>query len=299
MLHYNICESEKLASVSPLAETLYYRLMTRVDDNGNYTANPRIVYGQCMILRDGASPENVEEWLQELATNGDMEPLIKFYEVDGKKFLHITRFDDFQNLKNKFDVRYPENSQDSVKITDVENKEDKKPGENFSKNTSTTGINNLRASETLLSSSYVMLGSSSGGSGGNWKNIATHYRTRFRIAPSEKGGRDAGYPDYVKMYLEACGQYTEDRVLAAFDSWAAENPRLNDNEYLLGLFFKNLDVIIESDAAIAIEERANKPSEVSQVDLDAHEVRVRQEVQNRLDEIDTQRAFDEAHKDEI
>ena len=101
MIHSNICESKKLSTVSYAAETLYYRLLSRVDDDGNFTAEPRVILGQCLPFRTDQDAESVEELLQELATvtNGEKQPLISFYFVDEDRYLHINRFQDFQYLR--------------------------------------------------------------------------------------------------------------------------------------------------------------------------------------------------------
>lgn len=101
MLHSNICESKKLSTVSYAAETLYYRLLSKSDDDGNFSAEPRVVLGQCMPFREELVASDVEKMLQELATttNGDKMPLISLYEVRGDRYLHINRFKDFQYIR--------------------------------------------------------------------------------------------------------------------------------------------------------------------------------------------------------
>ena len=71
MIHANICESRKLSTISLAAETLYYRLLTRVDDDGNFTAEARIVLGQCAPMR--------KDWNETMIT-GLLEELAVFYD---------------------------------------------------------------------------------------------------------------------------------------------------------------------------------------------------------------------------
>jgi len=101
MIHANICDSRKLSTISLAAETLYYRLLTRVDDDGNFTAEARIVLGQCAPMRKEWNEEVVAGLLEELATvaDTDKKPLIQFYVKGTDKFLHISRFEEFQYLR--------------------------------------------------------------------------------------------------------------------------------------------------------------------------------------------------------
>ena len=101
MIHANICESRKLSTISLAAETLYYRLLTRVDDDGNFTAEARIVLGQCAPMRKDWNETMITGLLEELATvsDTDKKPLIQFYAKGTDKFLHISRFEEFQYLR--------------------------------------------------------------------------------------------------------------------------------------------------------------------------------------------------------
>ena len=60
MLHANICQSKKLSEISFEAETLYYRMLTQADDDGNFTADPRVVLGLCAPLRKEWNDEKVK-----------------------------------------------------------------------------------------------------------------------------------------------------------------------------------------------------------------------------------------------
>ena len=110
MLHENICESRKLSTVSYQAEVLYYRVLTQVDDNGNFFYDPNIIKGRCFPRRKDATPKKIETWLRELAkTSVGESSLLSTYEHDGEKFIHFNKFEDFQYLRSdlKPDVRYP------------------------------------------------------------------------------------------------------------------------------------------------------------------------------------------------
>lgn len=107
MLHENITTSEKFSKVGFEAECLYNRLLTQTDDYGN-------VRGSIGYIKDVCFPKNktnkkidyqmVGKWLAECLQVG----LLIAYSVDGIKYLHFNRFDDFQKLR-----------QDRLKISSI------------------------------------------------------------------------------------------------------------------------------------------------------------------------------------
>ena len=105
MIHDNVCESRKLNSVSFEAAELWFRLLTVVDDNGNYYGGPAKVYVNLMEEKKGASQKSTEKSLRDLNDVG----LIQIYEADGRTYLHITDFSEHQNLRKDLsaDVSYP------------------------------------------------------------------------------------------------------------------------------------------------------------------------------------------------
>ena len=98
----SVCTSDSLASVSPEAERLFWRLVVRCDDFGRYEARPTVVLGTCLTaFVTRFTPQMVEEWLDEIEEAG----LIARYEVKGKDFLSVLNWRSHQNprsLKSKY-----------------------------------------------------------------------------------------------------------------------------------------------------------------------------------------------------
>jgi uncharacterized phage protein (TIGR02220 family) len=85
-----ICDSEKIDRIqSPIAENLYYRLLTNVDDFGRMDARPSVVRSKCFPLRENLTSDTVLTWMHDLAQAG----LIILYVVDGKPYLQFTGWD--------------------------------------------------------------------------------------------------------------------------------------------------------------------------------------------------------------
>jgi hypothetical protein len=91
-IHYDALKSEKLAAVSAEAERLYWRLSTHCDDEGRAEDSPRLFASYLFPLHDDVGGPDVDGWLSELDTAG----LIVRYEVDGDRFLVVTRWGDYQ-----------------------------------------------------------------------------------------------------------------------------------------------------------------------------------------------------------
>lgn len=239
MIHSNICDSEKLATVSYAAEALYYRLLTRVDDNGNFTADARIVYGQCVPLREDMTPKKVQVLLEELATNGGAKAaLIQFYEIDGDKFLHITKFEDFQYLRNDrmATVKYPVHpnfmgptvpSQPPTTVNQGDTTGIPEGGIGWQK-ISKEKLREEKIREEKISKESA--GNASGdscsqnelpaiveGGGCDWKMLGAHFQRAFRGKFASKTKRNQA------EYQRVCALYGEALVLAAFDRWAEQN----------------------------------------------------------------------------
>jgi len=121
MLSDNICTSKKIAKISFGAECLWYRLLTKVDDNGNFHGDVATIRGHCMPLLDVALTQ-IEEWLQELANvrgNGEPTGLIAFYDFSGERYIHFVGFELFQTFRpdRALVVRFPKHP---VQMADFE-----------------------------------------------------------------------------------------------------------------------------------------------------------------------------------
>jgi hypothetical protein len=99
----SIRTSDTLASVSAEAERLFWRLVVSADDYGRFDARTNIVLGQCMSAFLGTvTPEQIEKWMRELERAG----LIQLYEVDGRRYLCLTKWDKHQRTRAK-DSKFP------------------------------------------------------------------------------------------------------------------------------------------------------------------------------------------------
>jgi len=317
MLHANICESEKLSSISYEAETLYYRLLTRVDDNGNFTADPRIVYGQCLMLRDDMNPKRVAELLTELATvtEKDKKPLLEFYEVEGDRWLHITKFEDFQYLRpdRTASVKFPAHpSQMGPKapntdkilqtqrvtngIPEVNQREtDGQPVGNQwygidRANISKEKLREEKISEGKKEETHLSFGQ------GDWKTLAIRFREVL-------GKYISATKTNKKQYSEFCLEYGEDVVLSVFNEWAAQNkPWLVDKDDPLFFFWKSLPENVE---ALAAEKETKKSAGPELTDQEAEQIIAssvserQREAEEKLKQIEAQKKWDAEHQDEI
>lgn len=89
--HFNACDW--------FAQSLYIRILTLVDDFGRYDANERILKAHAFPLADDVQVPAIASGCQQLSANG----LAKFYTVDGKKYLQLTRWQErVRSKESKF-----------------------------------------------------------------------------------------------------------------------------------------------------------------------------------------------------
>jgi hypothetical protein len=247
MIHSNICESKKLSTVSYAAEALYYRLLSRVDDDGNFTAEPRIILGQCLPYRTDQDAESVEELLQELATItvGEKQPLISFYFVESDRYLHINRFQDFQYLRpdRTAVATYPTHPQILEKSTLAERKDNGLP---VVYQRSTEGVPTVSPNQINVKSNQIKTNAFDSG---NFKNIAVRYRRIFHVSLSHGNIQK-------DEYAKACQEFSEDVVLAQFDKWAPDNMWIKERRHTSGLrqFYESLSASIEAERLMKSDE---------------------------------------------
>ena len=241
MIHSNICESKKLSTVSYAAETLYYRLLSKVDDDGNFTAEPRLVLGQCMPYREEQDQESIEELLQELATvtQGEKQPLISFYLSGGDRYLHINRFQDFQYLRpdRTATAIYPTHPQAIEKSTLAQRKDDGLPVV-YQRDTTAIPLSEMVGSNQI----NIKSNQENGNSAGSFKNMAVRYRRAFGVNLSHGTLQK-------EEYSKACQTYSEDVVLDQFEKWAPDSMWIKERRHTSGLrqFYEALPSMIESD----------------------------------------------------
>jgi hypothetical protein len=97
ILRENITTSETLDACTPGAECFFYRLLTVADDYGLMDARLSILRARCYPLRDKMACETVQMLLDELTERA----LVLRYEVDGKPFLAINKWDQHQRIQTK------------------------------------------------------------------------------------------------------------------------------------------------------------------------------------------------------
>ena len=103
MLRENCLESKKLALATHAACNLWFRLLVKVDDYGNFLDDPAVIKTACFLWRPGMKNSYVKELLDELQTVG----LLSRYEVNDGRFIHLERFEDFQELRYEKVARFP------------------------------------------------------------------------------------------------------------------------------------------------------------------------------------------------
>lgn len=90
ILREGIITSESVNSLGWAAEVFYRRLHSVVDDYGRFSAHPSLLRAACYPLRlNDVSDRDVVKWLAECAAKA----LVKVYEVEGKQYLEVTKFE--------------------------------------------------------------------------------------------------------------------------------------------------------------------------------------------------------------
>lgn len=82
-------ESERINELDAPAERFFLRVCLRADDYGRFHANPVLLKSSLFPLREDVRSTDIPRWLAACEKAG----LVRCYEVDGKRFLEIPRFD--------------------------------------------------------------------------------------------------------------------------------------------------------------------------------------------------------------
>ena len=93
-------DSEAIDNLSPLAETLFYRLLVTVDDFGRFDARPAMIKAQCFPIKESVSINKCKDLLEEL----EIKELITVYIVLGKEILQMCKWDNVPRAKES---KYP------------------------------------------------------------------------------------------------------------------------------------------------------------------------------------------------
>jgi len=90
-----ICDSEAIDKCSPIAETLFYRLLVNVDDYGRLDARPAVVRAKCFPLKDSLNNNDVLDLMIELRDSG----LIVIYKSNDCAYLQMLKWDNVPRSK--------------------------------------------------------------------------------------------------------------------------------------------------------------------------------------------------------
>lgn len=107
ILREGILDSREVNALPEAAEILYRRLMSVVDDYGRYEADPELIRARCFARQLDRWPlSRVSEALSDvsrvLSNDGQTPALIKIYEVNGKTYLEINKFQQRTRSDSKF-----------------------------------------------------------------------------------------------------------------------------------------------------------------------------------------------------
>ena len=90
ILRDGILTSKRVNALSWAAEVFYRRVHSVVDDFGRHSADAALLRAACYPRRlNDVSDQDVDKWLAECADRG----LVRVYEVDGERYLEVTKFD--------------------------------------------------------------------------------------------------------------------------------------------------------------------------------------------------------------
>lgn len=96
-----IRDSAAIDMLSPMAETLFTRLLVTVDDFGRTDARPAMVKAHCYPIKATATEAICEDLMRELVACG----LAVVYAVDGKPILQLAKWDNVPRSKSS---KFPE-----------------------------------------------------------------------------------------------------------------------------------------------------------------------------------------------
>jgi len=106
-------DSEAIDNLSPLAETLFYRLLVTVDDFGRFDARPAMIKAQCFPIKESVSINKCKDLLEELSKAG----LILLYQVQDKPYIQMCKWDNIPRAKES---KYPTSADSCIQVhTDV------------------------------------------------------------------------------------------------------------------------------------------------------------------------------------
>lgn len=102
MIDGGIWANEKFAELPPMARLLHIGLINLADDQGRVKAHPAYLRSQ-LFPYDDVSLGEISDWLCLIAENGTLAR----YEVDGKEYLQLLNWWEYQSLQYASPSEYP------------------------------------------------------------------------------------------------------------------------------------------------------------------------------------------------
>lgn len=101
ILKESICTSDEIDRLTEAEEVFFYRLMVVCDDFGCMDARPAIIKARCYPLKSITIKS-----IQALLTGLEAVGLIETYTVGGKPYLHVSKWEQHQQIRAKR-AKYP------------------------------------------------------------------------------------------------------------------------------------------------------------------------------------------------
>ena len=113
ILKESICTSEEIDALTVDQEVFFYRLMVVCDDYGLMDARPAILKARCYPLKS-IDIKRIQVMLDALNT----VELIRLYQVEGKPYLHIAKWERHQSIRAK-KPKFPQPQADDFRCKQV------------------------------------------------------------------------------------------------------------------------------------------------------------------------------------
>ncbi len=102
-VHPDLCESDTMAGLTPALERTFVRLWTHCDDEGRCEDRPRIIKAGIYPVHDDMTWQCIDAELTELHNAN----LLVRYEVDGKSYIAIRSWGEYQHPQRPRPSKYP------------------------------------------------------------------------------------------------------------------------------------------------------------------------------------------------
>ena len=105
VLRPQIVHSERWNRCQPMAQSLFIRLLTLVDDYGRFELNPRLLASLCYPYGDHKGRALTADRMEELIGELEAEDLLVTYAVNGNRYLELRRWTERQRSAAKYPGR--------------------------------------------------------------------------------------------------------------------------------------------------------------------------------------------------